>query len=115
MDLQMKVIRTKLGLKQSEAAKLCDMHLRRYGSYERQEVGLSLEDACTIADAFNCSLDELAGRVWLGAGEVDGERRLVSLYRGATPRERNALISVAETFRDGGLAKNNPDVLAAGA
>ena len=107
MNLQMKSIRIKQGLKQEEAATLCGIPTRRWGSYERGERGLSLEDACQIADVLECSLDELAGRIWLGKDSTDDERLLVSCYRGATQRERSTLLEVAATFRDSGLAKNN--------
>lgn len=38
------------------------MPVRRYGSYEREERSLTLKDAALIADVFDCTLDELAGR-----------------------------------------------------
>ena len=64
MNLRLKQIRTARGLSQKEMADRVNMPVRRYGSYERQERSLSLEDACVIADALDCTLDELAGREW---------------------------------------------------
>lgn len=114
MNLQLKELRKLKGLRQEDLAKELMTTSRIVGSWERGETALPLEDACSIADVLECTLDELAGRVWLGAGEVDGERRLVALYRGATPRQRRNLVDIAETFHDGGLAKNNPDALSQG-
>ena len=62
MKLQMKQIRVRRGMGQKEVADLVDMTVRRYGSYERGERAISLDDAARIADALQCSLDELADR-----------------------------------------------------
>lgn len=106
MNLQMKSLRIRCGLKQEEIAERLQMPVRRYGSYERQERTLSLEDACAVADVLGCTLDELAGRVWTGAQD-DGERELVECYRASTPAQKSALMHQAKVNRSGGSALNN--------
>lgn len=64
MELKMKQLRVARGLSQKEVAALAGMQVRRYGSYERGERSITLDDAAKIADALQCSLDELAGRKW---------------------------------------------------
>lgn len=64
MELKMKQIRVSRGMGQKEVAELAGMQVRRYGSYERGERSITLDDAAMIADALQCSLDELAGRDW---------------------------------------------------
>lgn len=62
-NLQLQRLRKAAGYKsQPEFAKLLGIKPRKYESWEREEVRLSLEDACRIADVLGCSLDELAGR-----------------------------------------------------
>lgn len=67
---------------------------------------MSLEQAYNCAVVLGCTLNDLVGMSndELAADEVD----LVECYRAATPRERQSLLFTAETFRDGGLAKNTP-------
>lgn len=75
MHLKMKQIRVGLGLGQKDVAEKLGMPVRRYGSYERGERTLSLEDAARIADVFDCSLDELAGRDWHQASDYADPRQ----------------------------------------
>ena len=62
MNLQLRNIRKRNKLRQEDLAAAIGTTARVIGAWERQETELSLEDACTIADFFGCSLDELAGR-----------------------------------------------------
>ena len=99
MNLQMKAIRMRLDLSQKEAAALVEMPVRRYGSYEREERGLTLEDACIVADAFRCTLDELAGRKWpieSGGSLTTDEQVLMETYRGLDRERQDRLLDVAQ-------------------
>ena len=64
MNLQLRSIRKKKGLRQEDLAAAIGTTARVIGAWERQETALSLDDACTLADYFDCTLDELAGREW---------------------------------------------------
>lgn len=103
----MKELRVRMGLGQKEVASELDMPVRRYGSYERGERTLSLIDAARIADVFECTLDELAGREWPPEGRTSDEARLVDAYRECTPREKSSLLNMAQTMADDGQAKND--------
>lgn len=64
-NLQLKNLRKRAGFRtQCDLAQMLGINPRTYASWEREEVGLSLSDAKRVADALDCSLDELAGRTW---------------------------------------------------
>ena len=78
-----------------------------YTGYE-QGKPMSLETAWAFADALNCSLDELAGRsVKEKRSSKPDEAQLIDAYRKCTKREQNALLNMAETMADDGMAKNS--------
>lgn len=113
MKLKLKQIRVGLGLSQQDVAARLNMPVRRYGSYEREERSLSLRDAALIADVFDCTLDELAGRDFHPAtpyadprqaelnrcwAEADGDRRdtILQVARLSTGRADEAATADAE-------------------
>ena len=67
MDLQLKRIRESRGIKQSEMAERLsslmgkEIKVRTYGSWERQEVMIDLEQAYYCAMVLDCTLDDIAG------------------------------------------------------
>lgn len=63
MQTKLKAFRKALGLTQDEVGKAVGASLRQIGSWERDEAEMDLATACKLADFFDCSLDELAGRV----------------------------------------------------
>lgn len=84
--LQLKSLRKAAGIKtQKEMADRLGIPERRYASWEREEVGINLEQACEIADVLNCTLDELIGR------EITPEMRKNS-------REAQALLDAREVL-----------------
>ena len=62
MQLRLKELRKKRGLNQSELAEAIGTTMRVVSSWERLETPIPLVDAAKIADFFDCTLDELAGR-----------------------------------------------------
>ena len=106
MNLRLKELRNRRGMSQEDVANALRIKKSRYGTWERGERMMSLEQAYDCAVVLGCTLNDLVGmsNEALAPDEVD----LVSCYRAATPRERQSLLFTAETFRDGGLAKNNP-------
>ncbi|HAM14583.1 MAG TPA: hypothetical protein DCP91_01690 [Eggerthellaceae bacterium] len=106
MELRLKEIRSRRGLSQDELANMLGIKKSRYGTWERGERMMSLEQAYNCAVVLGCTLNDLVGMSAenLAPDELD----LVECYRAATPRERQSLLFTAETFRDGGRAKNNP-------
>lgn len=95
MELKMKQLREARNLSQADVAAAINVPVRRYGSWERGERNMNLEDAAMIADVLECSLDDLAGRIWpsssihLSSEELD----LIDNYRSSTP-ERKRLLSL---------------------
>lgn len=96
-----------------------------YTGYEQGKGMFSYEKAWTMADALQCSMDELGGREWPSdahdALSAD-ERSLVGSYRKMDPPDRDKLRGVAETFvvaseKDGAgagrdVARDRQDVMA---
>lgn len=107
MNLKLRQLRKAKGLRQEDLAEAINSTPRIVGAWERQETALPLEDACLIADVLRCTLDELAGRVNAASSGDEGE--LIECFRAATRREKTALLTVARTYRDGGLALNGED------
>lgn len=62
MQLRLKEFRKKRGMNQSELAEAIGTTMRVVSSWERLETPIPLVDAAKIADLFDCTLDELAGR-----------------------------------------------------
>jgi transcriptional regulator with XRE-family HTH domain len=58
----MKKLRKKKGITQAALAEMIGVSLRQLGGWERQEAPFPLDKACLVADFFECTLDELAGR-----------------------------------------------------
>ena len=111
MDLHLQRIRKSNGIGQKEMASRVSelmgrpIKVRTYGSWERGEVMMNLEQAYNCCMVLGCTLNDLVG---MGKEELkQDELDLVECYRQATPRERRALMLTAETFRDGGLAKSD--------
>lgn len=101
-NLQLKRLRKKAGYKsQAEMAKALNIPERRYASWERQEVGLNLEQACMVADVLECTLDELAGREPPTGWTDEFQAELNRFYEECTPDRRAGILQVA---RDGALA-----------
>ncbi len=101
-NLQLKKLRKKAGYKsQSEMAEALKIPERRYASWERQEVGLNLEQACMVADVLDCTLDELAGREapigWTDVFQAELNR----CYEACTDDRKASILQMA---RDGALA-----------
>ncbi len=105
MKLCLKELRARRGLSQEDVARALGIKKSRYGTWERGDRMMNLEQAYNCCVALGCTLNDLVGMggEQLGPDEAD----LVECYRAATPRERRALLVTAETFRDGGRAKND--------
>lgn len=56
--------REEAGLTQQEVADKLGIKKPRYGDWERETREINLRDAIRLADLFECTLDELAGRTW---------------------------------------------------
>ena len=79
MDLQLMRLRKEAGYKnRSSIASALGISERKYKSWETEEVRLTLEDACDIADLLHCTLDELAGRDFQPAAYSDPRQQALN-------------------------------------
>lgn len=99
MMFRIKELRTRYGFSQKDVAERLGMPVRRYGSYEREERSLSLEDAAMIADVFGCTLDELAGRDFPAPEYSDPRQAELNKCWGECEEgDRTAILRVAKSF-----------------
>lgn len=89
--LRLKEIRKAAGFKnQKSIADFLGMKERKYATWERGEVALTLEDACTLAAALNCTPNDLCGwydshpREPESCGLTSEESEIVGCYREST-------------------------------
>ena len=88
-------------MNQKDVAAAIGVPVRTYGSWERGERNINLEDACLIADAFHCTLDELVGRKppVITPNENDRQfERLSYCYSMLNDESKEQLAGLASTF-----------------
>jgi transcriptional regulator with XRE-family HTH domain len=98
--LQLKELRKKAGFKtQGEIAAHLGIKERKYASWEREEVALTLEDAFMLSIALGCTPNDLCG--W-PEGKNEGrtfndafEKELLECYRSCTPRRQDRILDTA--------------------
>ena len=89
-----KKMREKAGYKQQDVADKLDVTIRCYGNWEREDREINLRDAIRLADLFECSLDELAGREWPKSSSPPlsrTERGIVDAYRASDQSGQEAI------------------------
>ena len=99
MDLQLKRIRIERGISQAEMAKKLGIKTSRYGTWERGERMMNLEQAFNCAVILGCTIDEIAGMPQRGGLSPD-ERELVGAYRDVTFPGKRAMMVNARAVRD---------------
>lgn len=98
--LHLKELRKKAGFKtQGEIAAHLGIKERKYASWEREEVALTLEDAFMLSIALGCTPNDLCG--W-PQGKNEGrtfndafEQELLECYRSCTPRRKDRILDTA--------------------
>ncbi len=100
MDLQLMRLRKEAGFKnRTSIASALGVSERKYKSWETEEVRLTLEDACDIADLLHCTLDELAGRSFQPAAYSDPRQQTLNhCYSLLDERSKDDLAGIASTF-----------------
>lgn len=87
MELQLMQLRKKAGYKnRDDFADKISVNRRTYKSWESGEVNMNFPQACMVADALNCSLDELAGRSAPNKLTDPYEHELIENYRASNPQ-----------------------------
>ena len=88
MEIHLKELRKRAGLSQEEISERLGIKKSRYGTWERGERMLNLEQAFNCAVVLNCTIDEIAG--------LDRER-----LRSPDPR-RQAMVDAYDALNDDG-------------
>ena len=100
MNLQLKALRKRIGLRQEDLAKKINSTSRIVGAWERQETALPLEDAARIADVLDCSLDELAGRYeYIGTYSDERQRDLNNTFESLSDEGKDAALGSVRGIR----------------
>ncbi len=90
-------MRKKHGLTQVELARAIKVGDQTVGAWERGRTAITLEDACKLADYYECSLDELAGRSHYITKHITREQAALNRnYEDMKPRSRSQLSAMAE-------------------
>lgn len=100
--LQLKELRRRAGFKtQREIADRLGIKERKYATWEREEVALTLEDAYNLAIVLGCTPNDLCGwyedhpREDSGERLTSEEREIVGCYRESTPQWRQNISMTA--------------------
>ncbi len=99
--LNLKGMRNKANMTQGKVAELLNISTETYSSWEREKYDLSFVQAIQLADLFNCSLDELAGRkraTVLTMEEPPVRTRIRNAFDQLNHAGREALAQVAELY-----------------
>lgn len=88
MEINLQKIRKRRKLSQAEVANALGVKIRTYGSWERGEAMLNLEQAFNCAVVLDCTIDEIAG--------LDRDR-----LRSSDPR-RQAMVDAYDALTDDG-------------
>lgn len=113
MELQLQRLRKLAGLSQQDMADALGIKKRTYGSWERQEVALSLEQACRCAILLNCTTDEIAGLEHSISYIDPAQKALNGYYESMNSSGRNALVETARLMSDGDsvrIEKDSPGI-----
>lgn len=109
MELQLQRLRKLAGLSQQDMADALGIKKRTYGSWERQEVALSLEQAYRCALLLNCSTDDIAGLERPVSYTDPEQRALNGYYESMNNGGRSALVETARLMSDGDSVRIEKD------
>lgn len=99
MNTNIKSMRKARKMTQDDLAAAVGVTKRVVSSWERNESEITLEDACAIADVFNCTLDELAGRNFNPGGYTDKRQESMNRdYLGMSEDDKNAVSAMVSAF-----------------
>jgi transcriptional regulator with XRE-family HTH domain len=104
MNLQLKLLRVRAGLSQDEIAERLGIKTSRYGTWERGERMMSLEQACQVAEVLGCTLEELVGRASPGEAQKSASadpslNELNDCWEAASDSGRGTMLDVARAMR----------------
>lgn len=116
MNLQLKRIRIDRGFSQEELAQKLGIKTSRYGTWERGERMMNLEQAYNCAVALGCTIDEIAGMPPRGCTYADaGQRQINDQYEDMNARGRTQAVDQVDNIhsnpknRKSGLDAEDPE------
>ena len=98
MNLQLKRLRNLKGLSQEDIAERLGIKKSRYGTWERGERMMSLEQAYKVTEILGCTLDELVGREPARSFPDLGQAALNAGYDTTHDAGTGTLVSVARSL-----------------
>lgn len=101
MNLQLKRLRNIKGLSQEDMAESLGIKKSRYGTWERGERMMSLEQAYNVTEILGCTLDELVGRVPARSFADPDQAALNGYYESMNSHGRDMLLETARLMSDG--------------
>ena len=99
-ELQLQRIRKRAGYNQQEMSDLLGVKKRTYGSWEREEVMMSLKQAYNVTEVLGCTLDELVGRQPPKPGSYAdaNQQRLNNYYESLNEKSKDDLVGFVRSF-----------------
>lgn len=106
MRFRLKELREARHMTQSDLAVSIGRTLRVISAWEREETQITLESAAMIADVFDCTLDELAGREFPAPSFSDPRQtRLNALYGESDAEAQADILKAAENAHAASLGR----------
>ena len=107
MDTRLGTLRKRTGLSQAEMAEKVGVKLRTYGSWERGEVVMNIEQLVDCARVLDCSTDEILGMPIRTVFSDPREAELHRVWHGLDRERQDRLLATAQDLE---LAKRNEGV-----
>ena len=111
---RIKELRVNLGLTQKNIAEKLGCNQTAVGKYEREELEPNIEVLCKLAEMFNCSIDYLVCREddfgfiqTTGEDYTSAEKRIISIYRSLSEREKALFDNLVNSFDDNAEIKKS--------
>ena len=98
--LQLKRLRKERGMTAREMAAKLGMKADTYRKWEYGVNGMSIENACAVADVLDVTLDALVGRPVSASALAERKTYLTNLYERCEDGRRDTLIKTAESFAE---------------
>lgn len=106
MRFRLKELREARHMTQADLANSIGRTLRVISAWEREETQITLESAAIIADVFDCTLDELAGREFpLPSYSDANQARLNALYGESDAEAQADILKAAENAHAASLGR----------
>lgn len=103
MEIHLRELRNKAGISQEEMAERLGVKTSRYGTWERGDRMLSLEQAYNCALVLGCTIDEIAGYEHAGPAARFADpyqAELHECYEASTPDGRSVILGTARGQRE---------------